>query len=161
MNHSLKCKKYFHIKVFYLIDHQFHYSLFIKSLPVRPVGAQGTVYVTDPQDSRPNGNFLPAFIGWIPAPVIIFMMVQNALQNKIRVPLIFQLLIPQTGMHPDVFQFLDHQWILLLSVDIASKLQLSDIVKQSCLSKLVALLVWKAKLPCHCISQITHRNPVF
>lgn len=61
----------------------------------------------------------------------------SPIQNRISLP--FKFLISQCRMHPDILQFLDHQRILLLSVNITCQLQLSYIMEHSCYCKLITL----------------------
>ena len=146
MYYSLKCKKYFQIKVFYFIYHQFHHSMLIKSLAVRPLLTQCTEYIAYTKNPGTNGNLLPCQIGRITASIVIFMMIKNTLKNKIRIALVFQFLIAKCRMHADIFQFLNYHGITFLPVDIASQFQLSYVVKHSCNCKIVTLLMRKSKL---------------
>ena len=83
MYYSLKCKKYFQIKVFYFIYHQFHHGAPVKGLAVGAVLAQGTEHVAYPQDPGADGNLFPCQIGRVTASIVIFMMIENTLKNKI------------------------------------------------------------------------------
>src|SRR5699024_10015474 len=131
MYHPLKSEENFHIKILDLVDHQLHDRMYVKSAPVRPVGAERRKHIAHPQYPRSQRSLLSGKIRGITASVIILMVIKYTYHDKIRLPLSFQLLVSQRGMHAHIFQFLDQKRILLSPVDISGKPQLPDIMKHS------------------------------
>ena len=86
------------------------------------------------------------------------MMIKNTLKYNIRIPLIFQFFISQRRMHPHILQFLDQKRVSFLTIDIAGKFQLTDIMKHTCDCHLVTEFFIQPHLNSYCIRQITYND---